>query len=398
MFRSTLSAALIGSGVAQYGYEYYTPQYGYEYYYGRYAYEYGYEYYYGRYEYYNPYYNTSMLPEPPRCYDTGSCEIDLTALEKFTADYELVLAEVADPYNDPGAVTTGDIPCPPSLGDCPTDHGTVAVHARKLQLKLDNHFVIPDDMNAPDPVMTAFLGSDIHEELHIDGAGGRASYHLASPVVNMCIQIDVPWFQIDNDEMDMSLEQAQQVASMQVEEEGFEVTVDGKDAIMLQNFIVSADKSHPKLITVMPGTGPTNVFAMKFSNYVNSVGSQFDVRACEIETQSATQTTLAGNPKVREFIAGRMAKHQKRLQALLEPKALNTRFNFIPLKQVLDLLVPPAPEHCTNEVLAQTAPMGASIFQTGLLGVASCAMGFAVTFGALRKRAAPSADGYYLGA
>lgn len=398
MFRSTLSAALIGSGVAQYGYNY-----GYGYY------GYGYEYYVGvAYEYGYDYYDGDQPPMPPYCDD--SCQLDLAPIEKFTADYEIVNVTRPDPYGNPGEYVTGALPA-----DIPSDHGTLAIRIRDLQLKLDNHFVIPDDMeipagpDGPDPFMEALLGQDIHEQLYINGRDSRASYSLASPILNMCIQVDVPgWVPIDDDAMEENLQQAQDAASTMVQQTGLQVTVDGQEDIAVPGlegevWVVSAGKSYPDMVVTQVDlqTGEVgrtgSLIGMKFSNYVRSVGNQFDVRACEITDQSATQTTLAGNAQAREFIASRIATHQRRLQALLEPKGMNTRFNFIPL-HFLSLMVPAVPKVCTNDVLAETAPMGASILQTGLLGVGSCAMGFAASFGALRKKGLPSTDGYLLSA
>jgi hypothetical protein len=254
-------------------------------------------------------------------------------------------------------------------------------------------------------LLRQLAGHEIHEELHINGEHGQASFHLASPILNACLQVDVPAPPINHDMMDMQLQQAQQIATMQVQHLGNHFTVDGDAGVGIampptrrQIFILSED-SHPELLVLTdlptsPG-GPIMMGGVKFSNYVNSVGDAFAVRACEVEAQSATQTMLAEHPEVREFFAQRLAEHQRRLQALLEPTSLNTRFNFVPL-QVAELLLAPVHEGCANDALAETAPMATSTFQTLAFAVCSFVTGVAATYGALRrKKATPSADAYY---
>merc|ERR1719272_2922281 len=133
---------------------------------------------------------------------------------------------------------------------------------------------------------------------------------------------------------------------------------------------------------------PQNV-AVKFDNYVNTVGDQFTVRACEIESQSATQSFLATNPDARTFVARRIAAQQGRLQALLEPQLLNTRFNFIPL-EIANLMVPAEP-HCATE-FAQIPPRASGTLQIAAFGVCSFVLGITITFGVLRKKSVISAD------
>jgi hypothetical protein len=327
-------------------------------------------------------------------------------LEEFTSDYDVVTADVAG-QDSPDIVTQ---PTPPGL---PSDHGTIAFHVRKGQLKVDNHFQIPANMQLPPPrtsqqavaqqVLRQLMGHDIHEELHINAEGGQASFHLGSPILNMCIQVDVPRQPLPPSEViDGQLQQAQQIATMQFQSPAsMHVTVDGTPSVATQSpiheiFVVTED-SHPELISIGPfiphPMGRPNL-ALKFSNYVGSVGNAFDVRACEVTTHSATQTMMAGNPEVRDFVAGRIAEHQRRLEALLEPKILNTRFNFVPL-QIVDLMVPPVGEGCDDDVLAQTAPMATSASQIVVLGFCSFAMGVAATYGAMRKKAVSSADAYH---
>jgi hypothetical protein len=338
---------------------------------------------------------------PARC---PECNVDLSALEEFTSDYDVVMIQVAG--EDSPDLTTMQLP--PNL---PSDHGTVAVHVRKAQVKLDNHLTIPagvmDQLPPPSNGQQAFsqsilrqlAGHEIHEELHINGEHGQASFHLGSPVLNACLQVDVPAPPINHDMLDMQLQQAQQVATMQFQRMGNHYTVDGDAGVGIRmpphpQVIIFTEDSHPELLTL---TRPSQQFwaGLKFSNYVNSVGNAFAVRACEVEAHSATQTMLAENPEMREFFAQRLAEHQSRLQALLEPEALNTRFNFAPL-QVAELLMAPVHEGCANDALAETAPVAASTFQTLALGVCSFVTGIAATYGAMRRRkATPSADAYY---
>merc|ERR1740117_926125 len=142
-----------------------------------------------------------------------------------------------------------------------------------------------------------------------------------------------------------------------------------------------------------PSHALLDTLAWKFDNYSGSVGNQFGVRACEIESQTSTQSLLATNPKAREFMANRIAQHQRRLQALLEPVGLNTRFNFIPL-EIAELMVPAA-QHCTNEELAQIPHKALSTLQAGAFSVCSFVIGIAATLGASRKKIVILADDYH---
>jgi hypothetical protein len=333
---------------------------------------------------------------PGKC---GDCNVDLTALEEFTADYDVVLAH----FNTHGYNTaaTGTPPItttalPPML---PSDHGTIAVHARNLQLKLDNHLAIPQNFPNPrqHPIISMLAGHEIHEELHINGVNGQASFHLGSPVFNACIQVDLPPVPINHEMLEEQLGQAQQIATMVVRREGVHVTVDGVPGVGVEvnrgTIFMLTDDSHPEMVLMDIPIRPGEEVGLKFSNYKNSVGDAFSVRACEVEAHTATQTMLAENPDVQDFFAQRLAEHQSRLQALLEPTWLNTRYNFIPL-QVADLMLAPSPEGCANNVLAETAPMATNTFQSLALGVCSFVMGVTATYGAMRKKAAPS-DSYY---
>jgi hypothetical protein len=290
--------------------------------------------------------------------------------------------------------------------DAISEHGSVAVDVRTLQLKLDNHIIFPPENEmelppVPPPVQMLvhlLAGHEIHEELHINGANGQASFHLASPILNACFLVDVPPPPpIPQEQMEAQLGQAQGLAQNVFDHEGHPGTVDGTSGhgIAIHNghtLFVLDDDSHP-LLVVPNFDGEFNP-ALKFSNYVDSVGDQFGVRACAVEAQSATQTMLAENPEVRNYVAGRIAAHQSRLQALLEPKLLNTRFSFVPL-EVMELMMAPAPKPCGNDVLAETTPMGLSSFQTVVFSVCSFVMGIAATYGTLRKKAVSSPSDYH---
>jgi len=251
-----------------------------------------------------------------------------------------------------------------------------------------------------------FPGMQVHEELHINGVAGQASFHLDSPIVQLCFQLDnlPPVAQIQHDQIEAQLQQAEQMAPAIIQQSGVHATVDGQDVMgmvgrpepMTQAFMFVDDSSHPVII----GNGnaqnnPGINLAVKFDSYVNTVGDQFTVRACEIESQSATQSFLATNPDARTFVARRIAAQQERLQALLEPGLLNTRFNFIPL-EIATLMVPAEP-HCATE-LAQIPPRASGTFQIAAFGVCSFVLGITTTFGMLRKKSATPADYSLLGA
>merc|ERR1711865_1234263 len=173
--------------------------------------------------------------------------------------------------------------------------------------------------------------------------------------------------------------------------------------------ILFDDSSHPFLIVspplpreanmvvanTLPISEVTTHLAVKFDNYAPSVNGQFSVRACEVETQNATQSFLATDPDAKAYVASRIAAHQFRLQSLLQPRILNTRFNFIPL-EIADLMVPAEP-HCATD-LAQTPLRAWSMFQIAALGVCSFVLGIATTFGVSRKKSVTPADERLLGA
>jgi len=344
----------------------------------------------------------------------GLCGFDLRPLEEFTVDFNLVMtASLADGLQ-PG-LTTGFTTSPlPSF--FPTEHGSIAVHARNLQLKADSHLMIPPGTLPPNPVLSQLEGADIHEELHINGAAtpAQASFHLASPLLNICIQLDnLPVPPQASAMVDANLQQAEQMAPIFMQHEGGHFSVDGEPGFCAVDpghndpilGVCFSDASHPKLLPLRNANLHRSGIdlGMMFGNYVNGqsdvtfwdeVVNQFGVRACDVETHRATQTLLASSPEVRDFISNRIAEHQNRLQGLLEPAALNTRFNFIPL-EIADRMVAPGGQPCSNELLAVASPKDASIFQILVFGVCSFAMGLAVTYGALRKKSVVSADAYH---
>jgi len=336
-------------------------------------------------------------------------------LEEFSVDYNIVsVASLTDetgfttnPHPFPSNPDTG-VEFSPLLDELvSSEHGSIYVHARNLQLKTDSHFEIPPGFFFPNPTLSQLEGADIHEELHINGATipGQASFHLASPLLNICIQIDnLPVPPQASAMVDANLQQAEQMAPIFMQHEGGHFSVDGEPGFCAVDpghndpilGVCFSDASHPKLLPLRNANLHRSGIdlGVKFTNYANTVGNQFGVRACDVETHSATQSLLASSPEVRDFISNRIAEHQNRLQGLLEPAALNTRFNFIPL-EIADRMVAPGGQPCSNELLAVASPKDASIFQILVFGVCSFAMGLAVTYGALRKKSVVSADAYH---
>jgi len=311
----------------------------------------------------------------------------------------------------------------------------LAVHARNLQLKLDNHFRLPDYTGTPgwhdrrdlcgqgncmacEPGIyrmfcsgnAPLAGVTVHEELHINGLTGQASFHLGSPVLNLCFQVDhlPPVAQLAHDQIEQSLQQAEHIAPEIIRAHGSHCTMDGVPAIALPlplhpgeptpTLIFDASSSAPLLVGLARVErrfqAPRPNVGLKFDNYVASVGNQFSVRACEVETHSATQSMMAADPESREFIASRIAEHQQRLQALLEPAMLNTRFNFIPL-ELADQMMAPAAQPCITNDLVQIPSRTEGTFQTVVFSVCSFVMGSMAALGALRKKRVTSADAYH---
>jgi len=275
-----------------------------------------------------------------------------------------------------------------------------------MQLKLDNRLTFPTPFQLGDLPVS---GMEIHEELHLNGATGQASFHVESPVVNLCFQLDhlPPVAHILHDRIEMQLQQAEQMAPMIVQQHAVHITLDGQEVVEVGPLLFT-DSTHPAMIGLpaqlsremmshlfhpAPSPEVSEHLAVKFDHYSGTTGNQFSVRACEIESHSATQTLLGANPQMRDFVASRIAQHQSLLQGLLEPQGLNTRFNFIPLEIAVSMLsTTPA---CTNEELVQSPGTQSSTPQMAVLSVASFVMGVAAYFAAFRKKHVTPADDYH---
>jgi len=287
-----------------------------------------------------------------------------------------------------------------------SDHGTVAANVRNLQFKWDVHgtFGTPVTLfNFP------VSGMQLHEELHINGATGQASFHLASPIVNMCFQLDshMPVAQMQHDMIESRLSRAERIVREGAPQHFVQYTVDGQVVMGAHGGPAFTMSSHPKFVVgvnppiedrLMGGfnppcpsdlRGPGSRLALKFENYTNSVGNQFGVRACEITDHSRSQSLLAASPEARNFVAYRLAQHQRRLQAVLQ----HTSFNFTPL-EIADVMVPSA-QPCTGDELAQIPSTALSTAQTAAFSVCSFVMGLAITLTVVRKTRASSADDYH---
>jgi len=338
--------------------------------------------------------------QPTGCPD---CAFDLTALEEFSTDFHFVTTNDPESWPQEGATTA------PMPADFPIERGSIAVNARNMQLKLDSHATIPPngDFNR-NPLLQSLplAGMEIHEELHLNGATGQASFHVESPVLNLCFQLDhfPPVAHIMHDQIDMQLQQAEQIAPMIFQQHSGHINLDGQEVMYTpgpmipRNSGLSAllftDSSHPALLA-FEGYIPIGLHhvAVKFDGYSGTTGNQFGVRACEIESHTATQSLLAANPKARDFVASRIAQHQRLLQGLLEPEGMNTRFNFIPLEFAESMMsTTPA---CTNDELVQSPGTQSSTSQVAVLSVTSFVMGVAAAFAAIRKKHVTPADDYH---
>ena len=342
-------------------------------------------------------------PPPAPALPCEGCHFDVRALEDFSVTYA-----VKEWAGNPSDFTTSPVP-----DTLPTETGTIALNARNLQLKLDSHATFaPNAHLGPMPVgrMT------IHEELHINGATGQASFHLASPILNLCFQVDhlPPVAQMERGNINMHLEQAEHMAPQVVQRFGHRGSVDGVHDVVLTgppgHAIAFTEDTHPLFMTTplsfrekmfyqrllhpSPSMESLDRVGVKFTSYTASVGHQFSVRACEIAT--ATQTMLESNPEVRHFVATRISHHQANLGMLLEPMGLNTKYNFIPLG-IADLMVPPPQNStCTGEEMAQIelAQLSTS-WSTGQVSsvcAGSIVLGIAASFVALRKKRSTAED------
>jgi len=329
------------------------------------------------------------------------CHFNFSALEEFSADYTAV--RVTDYTAD--SITTGALP-----STFPSERGSIAVHMRNEQLKLDNHLSFPTPFAIGQVPVS---GMEVHEELHINGATGQASFHLASPIVNMCFQLDshIPVAQMQHDMIESRLRMMEQRSSQMAQQEFEQYTVDGQvvmgDPVTVRDRVAFTPSSHPAFLFTPPDPdadhmmasfnppapavlrGPGSTLAVIFENYANSVGNQFGVRACGITDHSRSQSLLAASPEARKFVVYRLAQHESRLQAVLK----NTGFNFSPL-EISDVMVPSA-QPCTGAKLAQIPSTALSTAQTAAFSVCSFVMGLAITLTVIRKTHASSANDYH---
>jgi len=321
----------------------------------------------------------------------SDCTFDVSALENFSANFEVRMFDMQQ-----STFTTS--PLPPML---PTEQGSIAVDARNFYAKLDSHLQFPTPFTLPSMPMLDLSGHQIHEELHVNGIAGTATYHLESQMLNACIRVDLPpavtaQVAAVQPMMDAQLQQVEAMASMMVQQVGMQVSIDGEDGIMLMggtggvvgNVGFSKTDTHPLIAIGNPGFFGGLPVAVKFMDYSNSAGEE-SIRPCEIGEQEAMQSFLSSNPDARAFVRSRVAQHQLHLQATLQPKSLNTRFNFVPLEFV-DLLVP-AEQHCPS-ALAETPTQSFSVAGSVVLGLFSFSMGVAVSVGLVRQRKVALAD------
>jgi len=330
------------------------------------------------------------------------CNLDVTALEKFSTNFEVKLYQI-----DPSDASTGwhpnfcgsviTMPLPPML---PTEHGTIAVDARNFYAKISSDVQFPTPFSAG-PVDLS--GHHVRAELHVNGIAGKASWHLDSQMVKGCITVDLPPPITDQiaqmaPMIDAQLQQAEATAPMMAQQMGLSGSVDGEDCVFLgsvdgaaQFGIVGFSKTHSHpLVVVTPCCGhpPGRNLALKFSDYSDSAGDE-SIRACQIAEQDAMQTFLTSSPDARAFVTSQIAQHQRHLQATLQPKSLNTRFNFVPL-ELAELLVP-AEQHCAS-ALAETPAQSVSVAGTVVFAMFSFFVGVAVNQGLMRQRKVALAD------
>jgi hypothetical protein len=246
----------------------------------------------------------------------------------------------------------------------------------------------------------------IHEELHINGATGQASFHVASPIVNLCFQLDthVPAARMAHQRIEMQLRQAEQMTAMRPPPGWQHAMLNGQEVMGNPHDVLFTDSTHPAFLKYDPT--PTDYhmmmmfnppvapelmreLAITFDNYADTVGSQFSVRACEIADHRSSQSLLAASPEAQQFFVDRIAQHQARLQHLFQN---TTSFDFIPL-EIADMMVPSEP--CTTEELAQTPSTALSTSQTAAFSVGSFVVGAAITWAVARKTRATSPDDYH---
>lgn len=305
----------------------------------------------------------------------ADCNFDLTVLEEFTTQWvDVKLENYEHPVDGHYVLTTAP---PVSL---PQSHGSLAVHARNLQLKLDSDTTMQENFALGGLPLG---GANIHEEIHMNGATNQASYHLSSPILNLCVLLDAPSglppvSQIQADQVNQMLDQAEQIATPLIQNNGYTGTIDGVDAVSLAGghhpFVAVAFDmdSHPSLLYVEPSPNEVNMWyhlmtphpdrdeldamGLKFTGYEGSVGDAFSVRACSIETQSATATMLSSNTELKDFAKNRVSRHTANLQRLLQNPGLNTRFNFLDFNLAEKLF--PESNDCGSVLVEKTESSG----------------------------------------
>jgi len=323
------------------------------------------------------------------------CNLDVTALENFSTNFEVKLYQL-----DPSDRSVITMPLPPML---PTEQGTIAVDARNFYAKISSDVQFPTPFSAG-PVDLS--GHHVRAELHVNGIAGKASYHLDSQMVKGCITVDLPPPITDQiaqmaPMMDAQLQQAEAIGPMMAQQMGFSSSVDGEDCVVFGNEYrregdqaqvgnvgFSKTHSHPLVVFTTGEAGLPGQMALKFSDYSDSAGDE-SIRACQIAEQDAMQTFLASSPDARAFVTSQIAQHQRHLQATLQPKSLNTRFNFVPL-ELAELLVP-AEQHCAS-ALAETPAQSVSVAGTVVFAMFSFFVGVAVNQGLMRQRKVALAD------
>jgi hypothetical protein len=331
------------------------------------------------------------------------CAFDVTALEEFSVNIQGV-RWAAD--EDTHEITTQPLSFWTQSAD-----SSMAVNVRNLQLKWNNHgHFAPHLAVGPLPIG----GMEFQEEIHINGLTGQASLHIGSPIVNMCFQVDhlPPFAQMERPMINQRLSMAEQAGPGIAQQYARHMNVDGEDVVAFADpsgrepgFAAFTDSTHPKLFAgplqpdqerfylmmqPRPSFDELNHMALKADNYVNTVGNQFGVRACEVESHANSQALLAANPTVKDFVASRLAFHQGNMQLLLRP------FNksFTPL-EIEDLMVPVG-NKCGGDELAQISPKAWNAMQVSALSVCAFVTGIAVTFGISRKKHVTPADEYHL--
>merc|ERR1711957_1076642 len=278
----------------------------------------------------------------------------------------------------------------------PTEQGTIAVDARNFYAKISSDVQFPTPFSAG-PVDLS--GHHIRGGLHVNGIAGKASWHLDSQEEKGCITVDLPPPITDQiaqmaPMMDAQLQQAEAIGPMMAQQMGSTTSVDGEDCVVLGapgqpgNVGFSKTHSHPLVVLGIGEPGMLGQMAVKFSDYSDSAGDE-SIRACQISEQDAMQTFLSSSPDARAFVTSQIAQHQRHLQATLQPKSLNTRFNFVPL-ELAELLVP-AEQHCAS-ALAETPAQSVSVAGTVVFAMFSFFVGVAVNQGLMRQRKVALAD------